>query len=94
MTTTTVSNVPATTTTTKQTGVTPLPQCGEINEDGVIYLSDAVRLGKYLAGTVTLSDAALSSADCSLDGVVDEEDLTLLVQYLVRLEKTLPPTNA
>ena len=93
-TTTTASNVPATTTTTKQTGVTPLPQCGDINEDGVISLADAVRLAKYLAGTVTLSDAALSSADCSLDGVVDEEDLTLLVQYLVRLEKTLPPTNA
>ena len=67
-----------------------LVRYGDLNEDGTVSLADAVRLCKYLNGTVELSDGALANADVNADGTVNDQDLLVLVQYLARLVDTLP----
>lgn len=90
-TTTTTNGTTTTTTTSAVSSVIPsVLRYGDLNEDGTVSLADAVRLCKYLNGTVELSDGALANADVNADGTVNDQDLLVLVQYLARLVDTLP----
>ena len=91
-TTTITTNGTTTTTTTSAVSsvIPPVLRYGDLNEDGTVSLADAVRLCKYLNGTVELSDGALANADVNADGTVNDQDLLVLVQYLARLVDTLP----
>ena len=60
---------------------------GDINNDGVINIKDAVLLAQYLAKwDVTLD---MKAADCNADGKIDIKDAVLLAQYLAKWKVTL-----
>ena len=65
-------------------------RCGDVNLDDVVSLVDVVCLNKYLAGSVTLNDTALSNADCCDDGAVNGSDVTALLKYVVESIDVLP----
>lgn len=63
---------------------------GDINEDGVVSIFDAVMLAQYLAKwEIDLSDSALEAADVNCDGVIDIKDAILLAQYLAKWDVVL-----
>lgn len=51
--------------------------------DGVLTVTDAVLLQRYLLGADTLTQGQWQIADCNADGVVNGFDLALLRQKLV-----------
>lgn len=62
---------------------------GDINDDGLVDLRDAVLLSQYLAEwEVKVNKAA---ADCNGDDMVDTRDAVLLAQYLAEWDVTLGP---
>lgn len=63
---------------------------GEITHDGKISLLDIVSLSKYNAGIVNYNSSQLKAADCTGDGIVDGDDLTALLMFIVNLIDTLP----
>ena len=76
----------ATTTTTGENAV----YYGDVNQDGVVDLLDAIFLNKSLAGMVTLSDTASKCADCYDDNVLDDNDATILMRFVVSEIADLP----
>ncbi len=58
---------------------------GDINLDGTIDLTDAIKLNKHIAGVVQLDDNAYANADCDVNGLVTMDDAILLLQFLVHL---------
>lgn len=64
--------------------------CGDINLDGKVELLDAIRLNKYTANIVQLTDAQKEIADCNADGNVDDADVTTLMEYLMFQIPSLP----
>ena len=60
--------------------------------DGVVDLRDAIKLNKYLATLVTLSDNALVNADVTeVSGAVNEDDATKLIRFVLLLVADLGP---
>ena len=80
----------ATTTTITTTTNTAIPSYGDINLDGKVDILDAVFLNKYLATLVQFSDAQMANADCYQDGVLNDQDTTALMQFIVLLIDDLP----
>ena len=71
----------ATTTTTKDADTDIY--YGDVNQDGAVDLLDAIFINKALANMVTLSESAAKCADCYDDGVLDERDATILMQFVI-----------
>lgn len=66
---------------------------GDVNEDGVVNLMDAIALNKYLAGMISLTDNQLVAANCNTaDGTsnINEDDVTSLMRFVINLIPDLP----
>lgn len=66
---------------------------GDVNEDGVVNLMDAIALNKYLAGVISLTDSQLVAANCNTaDGTsnINEDDVTSLMRFVINLIPDLP----
>ena len=66
---------------------------GDVNEDGVVNLMDAIALNKYLAGMISLTDNQLVAANCNIaDGTsnINEDDVTSLMRFVINLIPDLP----
>ena len=66
---------------------------GDVNEDGVVNLMDAIALNKYLAGMISLTDSQLVAANCNIaDGTsnINEDDVTALMKFVINLIPDLP----
>ncbi len=91
-TTTTVTTTTVTTTTVSDTKDSTLPDLisflrGDVNDDGMVDVKDAVLLARYVGGDVTayVNERGLTNADCDLNGNIHPSDLTLLLRFLARL---------
>ena len=66
---------------------------GDVNEDGVVNLMDAIALNKYLAGMISLTDSQLVAANCNTaDGTsnINDDDVTSLMRFVINLIPDLP----
>ena len=87
----TTTNKPSKTTTTNVTTThTATPFYGDVNLDGKVDILDAVYLNKYLATLIQFSDAQMANADCCQDGVLNDQDTTALMQFIILLIDDLP----
>ena len=92
----TTTTKPSKTTTTKATTTkatttnTAIPSYGDVNLDGKVDILDAVYLNKYLATLIQFSDAQMANADCCQDGVLNDQDTTALMQFIILLIDDLP----
>ena len=89
-TTTTTTKPSKTTTTNATTTNTAIPFYGDVNLDGKVDILDAVYLNKYLATLIQFSDAQVANADCYQDGVLNDQDTTALMQFIILLIDDLP----
>ena len=58
---------------------------GDVNGDGRVDLLDLVRIKKYEAKVIAVTDIFKRNADCTLDGAVDVTDIAKLRQILIEL---------
>ena len=79
-----------TTTTITTTTNTAIPSYGDVNLDGKVDIVDAIFLNKYLATLIQFSDAQMANADCCQDGVLNDQDTTALMQFIILLIDDLP----
>ena len=79
-----------TTTTITTTTNTVIPSYGDVNLDGKVDIVDAIFLNKYLATLIQFSDAQMANADCCQDGVLNDQDTTALMQFIILLIDDLP----
>ena len=87
----TTTTKPSKTTTTKTTTTnTATSFYGDVNLDGKVDILDAVFLNKYLATLIQFSDAQMANADCYQDGVLNDQDTTALMQFIILLIDDLP----
>ena len=56
---------------------------GDVTLDGNVTLSDAVFLQKYLGKRMEFNDVQLANGDCNNDGVVDDSDCRVLINFLL-----------
>ena len=90
-TTVTTTTKPSKTTTTNATTTnTAIPSYGDVNLDGKVDIVDAIFLNKYLATLIQFSDAQMANADCYQDGVLNAQDTTALMQFIILLIDDLP----
>ena len=57
--------------------------------DGTVDLMDAISLNKIFAGLITPTDVQTSAADINLDGSVTDDDLSILMQFLIGIRPDL-----
>ncbi len=55
---------------------------GDINGDGIVTITDATELQKYLAGMITLTDKQLACADVTDNGNIDIKDVSYITKAL------------
>jgi hypothetical protein len=67
---------------------------GDVNLDGKVSILDVIYLNKALANAILLNDEQTANANCcqDADGRVNAADATVLLRFIVQLEKTLPVT--
>lgn len=82
----------STDTTSETTGTYPR-NYGDSNTDGVVDILDAVFLNKYLAGSVSLSFVGMLNSDCDQSHVLDDDDVQILMWYLLQFITDLPYTE-
>ena len=87
---TTTTKPSKTTTTNTTTTNTAIPSYGDVNLDGKVDIVDAIFLNKYLATLIQFSDAQMANADCYQDGVLNDQDTTALMQFIILLIDDLP----
>ena len=87
---TTTTKPSKTTTTNATTTNTAIPFYGDVNLDGKVDILDAVYLNRYLATLIQFSDAQVANADCCQDGVLNDQDTTALMQFIILLIDDLP----
>lgn len=63
---------------------------GDVNQDGKVSVLDAILLSKAAVQVVRLNETQTTAGDFNGDGVVNTEDVTLLLMYLVDKIDTLP----
>lgn len=56
---------------------------GDVNNDGVVDITDATTIQRYLVGFNTLDAASQKAADVNFDGTVNITDVTAIQRYLV-----------
>ncbi len=88
--TTTTKPSKATTTKVTTTTTTTISSYGDVNLDGKVDIVDAIFLNKYLATLIQFSDAQMANADCYQDGVLNDQDTTALMQFIILLIDDLP----
>ena len=88
--TTTTKPSKATTTKVTTTTTTTISSYGDVNLDGKVDIVDAIFLNKYLATLIQFSDAQVANADCYQDGVLNDQDTTALMQFIILLIDDLP----
>ena len=88
--TTTTKPSKATTTKVTTTTTTTISSYGDVNLDGKVDIVDAIFLNKYLATLIQFSDAQVANADCYQDGVLNDQDTTALMQFIILLIDNLP----
>ena len=87
----TTTTKPSKTTTTKATTTNiAIPSYGDVNLDGKVDIADAIFLNKYLATLIQFSDVQVANADCCQDGVLNDQDTTALMQFIILLIDDLP----
>ena len=87
---TTTTKPSKTTTTNATTTNTAIPSYVDVNLDGKVDIVDAIFLNKYLATLIQFSDAQMANADCCQDGVLNDQDTTALMQFIILLIDDLP----
>ena len=87
---TTTTKPSKTTTTNATTTNTAIPSYGDVNLDGKVDIVDAIFLNKYLATLIQFLDAQVANADCCQDGVLNDQDTTALMQFIILLIDDLP----
>ena len=55
---------------------------GDVNDDGVVNITDVLILFQYLNGHITLTSRGRYAADVNRDGRVGVEDILLILEYL------------
>lgn len=58
---------------------------GDVDNDGIVSISDATQLQKYMAGIVDCSKDDIIVADVNNDGYADINDVTYIQKYIVGL---------
>lgn len=92
---TNTSSEDATTTTTTATTTVVISGglVGDVDLNGTVALGDVIRLSRYMAGILDLSQSAYGSADVNADDHVDSEDAMILLKFQVQLIDVLPYTG-
>lgn len=62
---------------------------GDVTGDGAVDLMDAISLNKIFAGFIAPTDVQTSAADINLDGSVTDDDLSILMQFLIGIRSDL-----
>ncbi len=65
---------------------------GDVNNDGVVSLSDITTFGKYLTGRCDIVNYA--AADVNRDFLLDHEDSALIQKFIVEIVDELPEATA
>lgn len=65
---------------------------GDTNCDGVVNISDVVRINRYIAGKDSITEQGMINADVNQDDTVDATDATLILQSLSGIHN-LPRTE-
>lgn len=66
-------------------------QCGDVNNDGKVTISDVVLLSRYVnEEPVTLSAVGRANAECDNSDGLTSGDATVLLKYIARLINKLP----
>lgn len=69
---------------------------GDINVDGKVDLTDAIRLNKHLANLIILDGQALINANCDqadATATIDDKDAAALINFVILLIAELPNTT-
>ena len=62
---------------------------GDVTGDGAVDLTDAISLNKIFAGMITPTNVQTTAADINQDGSVTDEDLSILMQFLIGVRTDL-----
>ena len=62
---------------------------GDVTGDGTVDLMDAISLNKIFAGFIAPTDVQTNAADINLDGSVTDDDLSILMQFLIGIRSDL-----
>ncbi len=65
---------------------------GDIDLDNTVSLTDVVLIQRIIQGQLIANSVQLLQADCWEDGLVDQKDVLLLMQYLMQLTPRIPQT--
>lgn len=69
-------------------------ELGDVNEDGIINILDALIVAQYYVGMDPAAfTAPISTGDVDVDGDTDIVDALLIAQYYVGIVTELPPTS-
>ena len=63
---------------------------GDLNDDGIVNVSDAIMLLRSIVGLVTLTPCQATAADVNNDGAVNVSDAIAILRYIVGLVPELP----
>ena len=55
---------------------------GDVNQDGKVNIADAIAITAYINGQLKADDICLAAADINGDGIIDDADTKLLLDYL------------
>lgn len=58
---------------------------GDVNGDGIVNISDATEIQRYVARLISLSDKQLEAADVDGDGKVTINDATMIQKYIAHM---------
>ena len=56
---------------------------GDCNFDGFVDIMDVTKIQKYLAGRIDLNNRELLAADFNKDGVVDNQDSSDIISFII-----------
>ena len=59
------------------------PRSGDVNEDGMVNITDVTTLIDYLSGGQMDEDVSVSNGDVNDDGLVNIADATVLIDYIL-----------
>lgn len=62
---------------------------GDVTGNGAVDLMDAISLNKIFAGMITPTNVQTTAADINQDGSVTDEDLSILMQFLIGIRTDL-----
>lgn len=63
---------------------------GNVNMDEKISLLDIIHLNRIIIGAIDLNEQQVKFADCNADGIVNDMDIKILIQYILEIVDTLP----